>query len=274
MSLKPGCIVDTYNSGGTFTWTKRAGAKSVSVKMIGGGSGGQAGYVRPTGTPQFSSGGAYGELTLEAALLGATESVIVGAGGAGNTGGAGGLGVAGGNSSFGKYFFVRGGANNSFAAMGSPGGNTTAQAPNFANNSQAGGNTVTLRAGGTGGLGGQITTPGVITNPQNGGGNIPASASNLPGNGVTGAFTGVAGGVAGVLGTPNGGNGQTFVTNAALGGGGGGGGFSALLANGGNGGNGGHPGGGGGGGGTGDTAMTGGNGGNGADGIVIVTTYF
>jgi hypothetical protein len=81
------------------TWNKPAGLKRIKVTVVGGGAGGSTNASNSRG-----GGGAGGASikTIEAASLGATESVTVGAGGA--------AGSAGGTSSFGAHCSATGGA--------------------------------------------------------------------------------------------------------------------------------------------------------------------
>lgn len=86
--------VQVFTAGGT--WTKPAGAKFVLVEMIGaGGSGGRSGNGDGGGG---GAGGGYGTRWFDADDLSATESIFVGAGGAGVT--ASGIGNDGGDSQF------------------------------------------------------------------------------------------------------------------------------------------------------------------------------
>jgi hypothetical protein len=116
------------------TWTKDARANSVFVQDYGAGASGGSGPSIASGTASGGGGGggggSYAEMTMDAATLGATETVTIGAGGAsvaGVTGGAAGNnGNAGGNSTFGSwltgYGGGRGGGGGSAAIGGGGGG--------------------------------------------------------------------------------------------------------------------------------------------------------
>ena len=272
--------VDVYSTAGTFTWTKPAGAKSVHVALLSGGGGGGSGRKTPSGTAGSGggggAGGGYSERVVQAAILGATEIVTVGAGGTGglaqtnaNTNGS--IGGAGGSSSFGTFVTAIG-------ARAGNGGTVTS----------GGGGTVTsdqLRSmflgasGGTGNLVAGQAGSANSTGAAGGGGGGGIAATPLATAGGTGgaAYYFLTGGAA-LGGVAPGGAGGTSVnvaTNQAAGGGGGGGGASSLTGNGGAGGAGGFYGAGGGGGGAAlDTFGNSGAGGAGAPGIVVVTTYF
>lgn len=260
MSLRPIVRVDKYTAAGAYTWNKYQGAKWVRVQMIGGGSSGSGAITTTSGSG--GGGGGYGELDIPADILGATETVNVGAGGVP----VGQPSVSGGSSNFGKYAFVRGGA---AAGSGYPSWSvTSAVGHNGATFSSLNSAGIIAVRGGCGGGSGGISTGG---NGFAGGSNIPSVAPATAGPGNTGPFSGVAGGAGGVGG--NGSDGLDFAGNSAFGGTGGGGGAGSAAGVAGNGGKGGYPGGGGGGGGA-TTTGTVGIGGAGADGIVIVTTYF
>lgn len=115
LCLKPGTQglrrVLTYGTPGTHTFRKGAYPWLARVRVIvQGAGGGSAGanaatdqcIVRPGG-----AGGGYAESLIEAADLGATETIVVGAGGAAGTGNA--AGGAGGSSSFGGFAIAAGG---------------------------------------------------------------------------------------------------------------------------------------------------------------------
>lgn len=271
--------VDVYDTAGTFTWTKPAGAKLVDVVVISGGGGGASG--RKGGTTATApgggggAGGSYSARSFSATLLGATESVTVGAGG---TGGAaitgtnvnGNSGQAGGNSSFGTFVQVQGG--------GGAGTVTTSSGP--AGSAASARAMFQATSGATGGTGAGPSTTSATVGAGGGGagGGLPASATVgfAGGNGGTSLSTWITGGLGtgGAI-SSNGNAGPSVGTGLPLCSGGGGGGGSSFSANGGDGGNGGlYAGGGGGGGAAVDGASFSGKGGNGAQGIVIVTTYF
>lgn len=107
------------------TYTKPAGLKRVKVTVVGGGGGGGGGSTAANAGAGGAAGGASIKV-IEAAALGATETVTVGA--AGTAGGAGPSptgGGAGGTSSFGVHCSASGGAGgitSSGASAGSTGG--------------------------------------------------------------------------------------------------------------------------------------------------------
>lgn len=102
---------------GATTWTKPTGLKYVIVEVqAGGGAGG--GAVGSDDAGGGGGGGGYARKLIQASLLGATETVTVGAGGVGGIG----SGPSGGNSSFGSHLVSTGGsggtANNGTAGVG------------------------------------------------------------------------------------------------------------------------------------------------------------
>jgi hypothetical protein len=123
-AIMPAVDVQIFDTGGSHTWTKPAGAKAIEVYISGGGGGGGSGRRGPSGTPQGGGAGGQGGGFIWAkflpAALGATEPVTVGAGGAGGAAITtdstdGNNGVNGGDSTFGA------GATRLFAAGGSKG---------------------------------------------------------------------------------------------------------------------------------------------------------
>jgi hypothetical protein len=269
--------IQVFTSSGI--WTKPTGAKVCNVVCIGGGGGGGSGRKTANGIAGSGGGGGAGggfsQRLLDAALLGSTEAVTIGAGGAGggsisanSTNGAN--GVAGGTSSFGAYVFSGGGG-------GGGGGTTSAGTTGSIANQR------TFFLGGAGGAGGQGagSTP---TNSQagaggggGGGGFTTTPAGNIGGNGGTSlaSFASGGGGTGGTTGSANGVAGSSVIASQPFPGGGGGGGAALTATNSGSGGAGGLYGGGGGGGGASlDGIGNSGAGGNGADGIVVVITHF
>lgn len=90
---------------GSGTWTKPTGLKRVKVTVVAGGGGGGPSAITAGGEHSVGGGGGGGGgsiKTIEAASLGATETVTIGAAGA--------SGGAGGTSSFGAHCSATGGA--------------------------------------------------------------------------------------------------------------------------------------------------------------------
>lgn len=266
--------VDVYTTPGTYTWTKPAGAKSVSLMMFGGGGGGASGAKNASQAAARvggggGAGGGYFHVVVPSSALESTETVIVGvggtAGGARNTDGAGITGGAGGNSQFANFRALGG-----VAGGGTGSGGAAVQASN--NGGSASG---TGSAGG-GGVPSSLTVAFQPGGPGGGGGGgILAGGQTTSAGGAGGRnnVLNLAGGINGTINNP-GGNGAAAPTNYPTPGSGGGGGGASVTGNGGNGGAGGYPAAGGGGGGATETGAQSGAGGAGAAGMVIVTTYF
>jgi hypothetical protein len=275
--------VQVFPTVGTATWTKLAGAKRVRVQLWSGGGGGASGRKGAAGTIRCGGGGGgsggYYDSILDASILGATETVTIGAGG-----------TAGGSIA----------TNSTNGLAGGQGGTTSfgAHVSLFGGNGGSGGTNATGNAGG-GGVGGN-TAGGASTTGANGVNGTPsttgttctqASGGGAAGAGITtanAASTGAAGGrfpllnyTGGAGGTING-SGANGTSMAALpttgvpcGASGGGSGGSSTTGNAGAGGNGGFPGGGGAGGGAAvDDVGNSGAGGAGGSGAAIITTYF
>lgn len=100
-----------FQNPGTFTFTKAdfPGLTRVRIRAVGGGGGG-AGANAATGEAiarAGGGGGAYAESLIYGPSIGATESIVVGAGGTGGVGNN--AGNAGGASSFGGFVIAPGG---------------------------------------------------------------------------------------------------------------------------------------------------------------------
>ena len=286
-----GSVVNTFNyTGGAQTWYKPTGAKWVEFIITGGGGGGGSGRKGATSTNRFGGegggGGAHVRGSVQATLIGDTETVTVGAGG---TGGAaqttntsdGNAGLDGGKSQFSSFKASGGwhGVGGSTAASGPNGmaqSNRSGIVPNCnLSTNGSGGATVTgvgqssasypgfIEPGG-GGNGGGITNANVVAN---------GGSAGYVGN-TTEVFDQIVGGTAGdSAGTLNGGNGSSSALVYI--GTGGGGGASSKTTNAGGGGNGANYGGAGGGGGASlNSVGNSGKGGDGAPGIVVIITHF
>lgn len=90
------------------TWTKPDGAEFVLVQAWAGGGGG-ANNTASSANESGGSGGEYVWQIFQASALGATETVTIGAGGAGAANGATASGSAGGNTTFGSLLSAIGG---------------------------------------------------------------------------------------------------------------------------------------------------------------------
>ena len=289
-----GANIQTFTTAGTATWTKPSGKTMAWIRIFGGGGGGGSGARQAAGTAKSGGGGGQAggmtELFIPLSALGATETVTVGAGGAGGVSAStntsvGNAGGPGGQSSIGNYKALMN------AAAGGGGGTTVSGAGgvgasanysfNFVNYAAAAASVsggagsastgappsaiesrfFVLPTGGGGGAGGLVT-------PNNGGagGTKPASATTT---GIVASVAGGSGGTTlGALPTA----GTSGVANYQGGTGGGGGAYIINVA-GMAGANGGQPSGGGGGGAASYNGFASGAGGAGGDGMVIVVCY-
>jgi len=277
--------IQEFSTVGTSTWTKPVGAKFVEVLMYGGGGGGCSGG-RDATTAYGGGGGAAGariELRIPANVLSATETVIVGGGGAGSAGisstSAGGAPGTDGNPSFfnpsiyradggsgGGAIFTSALSSNSMEAFRSLSSNAynSIGATSSSSSPASDGNRGGFRGGG-GAAGGGWSSSNGLSRTGGVGGLGGAVFAGSPTLGVGG------GGTAGAVGAA-GGNGADGPAGYYVGGsGGGGGGQSASAA--GAGGAGGYPSGGGGGGGASRGVINSGAGGDGGDGYIRVVTY-
>ncbi|MGL6349209.1 MAG: hypothetical protein ACRC2U_05025 [Aeromonas sp.] len=276
--------IQTFTTPGTFTWTKLAGAKLVKIWTISGGGGGGAGRKGAAGTVR--TGGAAGGsggisfLEIDASLLGATESLTVGAGGNGAAAVTvnstnGGAGSPGGESFFGSVSskYVRAGNGNG----GAGGSATQALGGGFGAGSYANGSagSTSNNTGGGGGTG--VSSNIGVSSAGSGAGITSANVASIGGQG--GSYPALHENIIGALGPAIGTNGGPPPTIRAAsdyrGGAGSSGGGSSITGNAGNGGDGAGAGTSGGGGGAAtDGIGNSGKGGKGAPGKIIVITYF
>lgn len=278
--------VQVFTTTGVNTWTKPPGAKWVQVMMAGGGAGGASGRKGASGTNRFGGGAGQGGGTAihawPASVLGATETVTVGAAGTGGAAQAGadsnGVdGVDGGDTSFGSWLKAAGGAKGTggTAAAGTGGVSTSTKGP--------GAIWCSSFSGGVGSNGSALTpaTPSTFNSlgSKGGAGGGGLDATDVANNGGTAASIALtlvlAGGTGGVAGgavpVPGASAGANLVEAST----GGGGGASSSTGNAQAGAVGGAYGGGGGGGGAAQNAAgNSGTGGAGADGIAVVMTFF
>ena len=139
--ISAGSTVDYQEFTSSGTWTKPSGVNFVYIEAVGGGGSGAVFYGSTSGlySTGGGNGGCFGFRLYEASSLGATESVVIGSGGAARSGTNNGSGNAGGDTSFagavvskgsqgGKVMYLSaatsagdGGAN-AFAAVGAGGG--------------------------------------------------------------------------------------------------------------------------------------------------------
>lgn len=249
------------------TWTKPAGGVVTEIICIAGGGGGGR-CNTSTNAGGGGGGGGYIRKIISTSILGSTETVTVGTGGAGattnNT-----PGSAGGNSTFGEWARATGGSGGGIntGGTGGNGSGTGSSAGGAAVLGGGGGGTGTSGAGAVGGTASSFGAAGGGSGgavPQTGG---DGGSQAMRGTPLSGGVGGLGGATGAAGGTP------TDIVSGEFypGAGGGGGGGSSSGTPGGAGGAGGKYGGGGGGGGSGTSS---GNGGNGADGIVVAITYF
>lgn len=280
LGLMPITDYRLYTSNATWTNPSPSTAKRVFVRLVGGGGGGGSGRKGALNDPRFGGGGAGGGAVTEfwtlTTELGATASVVIGAGGTGGTAISadstnGNNGTTGGDTTF-------AGATAAGGTLGAGGGSSSGTAGAALSNSCISG--VSVAASSPGGAGGAVA--GAASNgslsalPTGGGGGGGHDAANTNRAGGAGGPMGaavmvsLAGGTAGTAGGGNGGNG-----NAGRGTGtGGGGGGSNNAGAGGRGGNGGGFGSGGGGGAAGTNSIgSSGAGGNGRPGYALIITY-
>lgn len=292
------------NAAGSGTWTKPGGSpKTTRVMGTGGGGAGGGGPQIASGTAccggAGGGGGFWQDITFDPSILGATETVTVGAGGSAGTAGSAGNGGNGGNgaaTSFGTWVTASGGGGGQGGqtANNVGGGGAGPYGPGLGGSSGGTSGGPGAGAGGTSGAkGGDATSGsgaggGADANSSGGaaGGNsIFGGAGGGAGGGLATSPAGLAGGAGGRNamnsltaaaggGASTGGGTRTAITGQYLAGLGGGGGGSSTNATAGTGGAGSRGGGGGGGGAALTTTATAGAGGVGGDGYCVVITSF
>jgi len=168
------------------TWTKPAGARAVQVRCVGGGGGGggcPASAASQSSAGAGGGGGEYAETWFDAATLGATVAVAIGAGGTVASGSAGGTG---GDTTFGATAVV---------AKGGSGGAVRASSASMYSSALPG-------TGGTGGTGdvlipgddgGLMLTTGLFGMGGAGGGSVLGSSVAARSTGSPVSYAGVAG---------------------------------------------------------------------------------
>lgn len=160
-----------FTSSGTYTPT--SGMVYCIVELVGGGAGG-AGNGAATSVQIAVSGGggggSYSRKTIDAATVGASQSITIGAGGAGGTTGSPFKGGDGGTTSFGSIFNATGG----IGPLGSVGGAAIylVNLPGIGDNTSTGGDFSSAGGPGSPGMG-IVTTPnGQFAVGGNGGNSI------------------------------------------------------------------------------------------------------
>lgn len=186
------------------TYTPTPGTKFVVVKLVGGGGGG--GGTAATSSTQYSvggggGGGSYSESFLTAAQVGASQSIVIGAGGIfGGIGG--GIGGSGGTTSFGSLMAAPGGYGGGSAtstvtnsiAIGGSGGLTSTGGSLVNSGGMCGFPGISNAVGGSvGGAGGGTPLAGGAGGGLQGTSEVTGNAGSYYGAGGSGASTGPSG---------------------------------------------------------------------------------
>lgn len=207
-----GANIQSFTATGTYT--KPSGAQFVYVELWSGADGGYGGGPNGAGAPRGGNGGSYAYKMFAAPQVGATETVTIGAGGAGGTGCpfsppfpptlAGG---AGGNTNFGTLLYAYSGTS-SFFNFPTPPSAPSPDAGFFAFSTPAPSNLLSTKIGFyAGGQGG-----GGCSNPLSPGG---VSFFGGGGGGAGGRLAGPAGGPPSCTKGGDGGKGRAFGSSSA-----------------------------------------------------------
>lgn len=191
----PPQVVVFTASGSPHTWSKPAGIKYITVKLVGGGGGGgSSGTTNGVGGAGGGAGG-YSEKQIPAASLGTTETVTVGAGG---TAGSTSSGGTGGSTSFGTHCSATGGAGGTGNGSGAGGAGGVGSSGDVNIAGQGGVNGLSVSAGSAGAGGTSMLGGGgygvVSSTVGNAGGNYGGGGSGGSGNSGSTDRAGGAGG--------------------------------------------------------------------------------
>jgi len=195
--------IQTFTSSGT--WTKPSGySANCQVRIEAWGGGGSGGGSNAAAQPSGGGGGgAYNERWTTLSVLGATETITIGAGGAAIVATSA-DGNAGGNTTVGTLLTAYGGGGGAFNAVGGGGGGggggltSAGTTATISTGSAGGGNTFTTDTywdGGTGGDAGNPPTAGAASMyGGGGGGGADTTGQNTGGVGGNSLYGGAGGG--------------------------------------------------------------------------------
>lgn len=190
--------VQTFLASGTYT--KPSGLARVLVRAWGGGGSG-ARTATAANECGGGGGGGFAERWIEAATIGTTETVTIGAGGAAKA--TDGAGNAGANTTFGSLLTAYGGGAGDTGATGGGGGGGGGAMGVGGNASAATAGAAGAANGGIGGDGGSTTAP--VSSLFGGGGGQAASSDQQGKVGASAYYGGAGGGGAGSGGSASGG---------------------------------------------------------------------